>query len=155
MIEDHVEFDPWGVGEALHMSLRMYAHAKRATGRTTLMVGALRDGDLLVTATRREAERMAHLAAKQGVHDLELACIEGPDMLSRLHEIVCRTKRRLMLDHTFIEALYYWMIVDSRHALARMINDNAQRRKSYGVDDWKETITAMGGDMSIAGGPND
>jgi len=34
-------YDPWGVGEALQMSMRMYTHSKKGTGRSTLNLRSL------------------------------------------------------------------------------------------------------------------
>lgn len=158
--EEHTRYDPWGIGEALSMGLRMYIHAKRATGRTTMLLDSLKEGDMVIAATDREAKRIERLARDRGLEHVIGRGYEprgGRNPFHDLETIMAGSKRRVVFDHTFFEALYWWMIHDTQEAMADFINRNNRRCARTKEDDlaWLGAISAIGGDPIITGGPDD
>lgn len=151
-------FDPWGIGEALDMGLRMYTHAKRATGRTTLLLDAIQEGDVVVAATQREADRIVRLARDRGFQHVIGRGFEGTlgrNVLAELNEYMMGTGRRVVFDHTFFEALYFWAIRDTMQAMNSIVTRHEEKRARDSKEDrvWIEAVRAIGGDAHIVGDP--
>lgn len=105
-------YDPWGIGEALRMSMRMYSHAKRATGRTTLLLSALRDGDTVVTAMRAEGQRLQQEARDRGIK-IKTISYDPRETLDRQYDQIMFSwdrKGQLYFDHMWFEAFYFYQI---------------------------------------------
>ena len=53
--------DEYGIGSAASMALHLYERASRASGRTSRMIAAAHDDDLIVCRHAKEAERVRRL----------------------------------------------------------------------------------------------
>lgn len=158
----HERYDPWGVGEALQMGLRMFIHAQRATGRSTMLLDSLRDGDIIIAATEREARRLERLAHERGLKHVISMGYEpraGELLVGGLINRLQGSKRRVVFDHTFFEAVYFNMLHDIQSALAQVVSHNHTENKAEVLDEaaqreaMLETARAMGADDYLLGGP--
>lgn len=136
-MDKHERYDPWGVGEALAMAMKMYIHTKRATGRTTMLLDSLKEGDMVICATTREAQRIERLARGRGFEHVIAVGRDptiGRSALSQIHQDMIQTKRRIVFDHTYFEALYWWVIHDTMSALTQLVNHHNERRAADAKD---------------------
>jgi len=115
-------YDPWGVGEAIQHGMRMYSHGKRATGRSTLLLNSVKDGDTIVFAFRAEAQRMRRLlleAEKSAVniivHDPNQGLHYAADFILERYN----RKGQIYFDHTWFEALYLYEMQSLMHGMDR------------------------------------
>jgi len=123
-------YDPWGVGEALQMSMRMYTHSKRATGRSTLLFEALKNGDSVVVCTRQHGDQIAQECKKRDIDVTILSQEPNRGIGHALSEISRRYNMRgnLYFDHTWFEALHLYQIQDTMSLMGSFMDDMEQRR---------------------------
>jgi hypothetical protein len=97
--------DHFGIGAAMRGMLLNYQHCARRTGRTTSLVESVKDGDRIVFADRREAERVERLLKERAI---DVACIVvDPNNPGRLMERPSLSDdRRTIFDHTWVELFY-------------------------------------------------
>lgn len=97
--------DMFGIGSALACMVRTYSFSARRTGRTTLMVDNAKDGDRIVFADPREAERVSRLLKERGV---KVECIViDPNRPQDLFERgSVPGDGRSILDHSWVERYY-------------------------------------------------
>lgn len=159
-------YDPWGIGEAVAMSLRGFSHGKRATGRSTLLAQAVQNGDTVVFAQRVEAQRMERIFKQAGKDRVRIVVKDPSQGIGEAFSFIeSKYDRRgfLHFDHSWFEALYYYEIrgimtdvgafyttMDNQRsrtdAEKRLIADDQRVNgvwPSYIVD----TVEAMGGDV--------
>lgn len=146
-------YDPWGVGEALQMSMRMFSHGKRATGRSTLLLNSVQNNDTVVFAQRMEAQRMERLFTEQGKTGIKLI-VHDPShgVGSALSTIERQYDRRgvLHFDHSWFEAVYLYEVRDIMNALHHFNDDMAAQQKRKAEETFPpahlvDTVRAMGG----------
>ena len=162
MVDDFDQHDPFGIGRALQHGLRMFMHASRRSGRTTDMLNMIREDDVVVTAMRQEAQRLKGLVNRRGFNNVDVICVE-PLGLGRVYErLVSGRPRRVLFDHLFFETYYSYMMDQAFEDISHFKDTLDKRYESAQKDgtikpeeDWHYAIDAIGGDMSITGGPND
>lgn len=95
--------DHFGIGAAVRGSVLVYMSSARGSGRTTSLVESVKDGDRIVFASAREAQRVGRLCHDRGV---SVACIVvDPREPQRVFE--CGTPvGRLIFDHGWVEQYY-------------------------------------------------
>lgn len=129
---DNQMYDPWGVGEALRSSMRMFSHTKRATGRSTMLANAVNEGDTVVFAQRAEAQRMEREFRKAGKHNIKVLTKEPVNVrecLYRLAEIY-DYQGQLWFDHGWFEAAYFYNIENVMYTMGQFIDDMEERRNA-------------------------
>lgn len=96
--------DLFGIGQAINGAVMIYFQSARATGRTTMMLEMLKNGDRIVFYNSREADRVKRLLRER---NLNVECIIAPpDNLDRLFEHGT-SQGRTVFDHTWIER--FWL----------------------------------------------
>jgi len=123
-------YDPWGVGEALQMSMRMYTHSKRATGRSSLLFEALKDGDTVVVCTRQHGDQIKRECKKREIEVTILSQEPNRGIGHALSEISRRYNMlgNLYFDHTWFEALHLYQIQDTMSLMGSFMGDMQERR---------------------------
>lgn len=102
--------DIFGIGAAMKSMSRVYFQSARATGRTTMMVDSLKDGDRVIFANRNEAERVQRLIRERGLKDVKCIVIP-PDKTNSMFENGTNQGRTLF-DHSWVEQFYEQHIND-------------------------------------------
>jgi len=96
--------DHFGIGAAFQAMARIYHHSGRRSGRTTSLVESVKDGDRIVFADPREAERVKRLCRDRGV---TVACIViDPRYSERLIGDHAPSDGRTIFDHSWVEQFY-------------------------------------------------
>ena len=104
---------------------RMYFQSARQTGRTTSLVESVKDGDRIVFACSREAERVRRLCLERGVN-VECVVVE-PRTPERVFERGT-PEGRTIFDHSWVEQRYLEAIERTQHEI-----DHLERQASgYG-----------------------
>lgn len=95
--------DHFGIGTAVQAAVSVVMQASRRSGRTTSLVESVKEGDRIVFADPREADRVRRLCLERGV-TVECIVVE-PD---RPHEVLLKgtTQGRMIFDHTWVERFY-------------------------------------------------
>jgi hypothetical protein len=109
--------DMFGIGSAVTSALNVVFGAQRATGRTTRLIESVKDGDRIIAATGREADRLARLLKQRGVN-VSVAVIDplNPYKLFELRTAQGRT----IFDHTWVEMRYQKAISDAADQMTEM-----------------------------------
>ena len=95
--------DHFGIGAAMQGMARMYFQSARRTGRTTSLVESVKDGDRIVFADSKEAERVRRLLMERGV---KVEClVVQPKTPERVFERGT-PEGRTIFDHTWVEQMY-------------------------------------------------
>ncbi len=95
--------DHFGIGNAVRGMTNGYFQSARRTGRTTSLVESVKDGDRIVFADSKEAERVRRLCLERGV---EVDCIVvEPRTPERVFERAT-SEGRTIFDHSWVEKFY-------------------------------------------------
>ena len=95
--------DFFGIGSSVKGVITVFFEAARGTGRSTVLLGSLRDGDRVVFATAREAAHFQRSATDKG---LEIQCVSiDPCHPERLLDRL-RSPGRIVFDHRWLEMYY-------------------------------------------------
>jgi len=93
----------FGIGTAVQAAVSVVMQTSRGSGRTTSLVESVKEGDRIVFADSREADRVRRLCLEHGV---TVECIVvGPD---EPQEVLLKgtSQGRMIFDHTWIERFY-------------------------------------------------
>lgn len=102
--------DHFGIGAAMRGMALTYFQSARRTGRTTSLVESVKDGDRIVFADSREAERVRRLCLERGITVECIVC--DPNTPQRLFERGT-SKERTVFDHGWVEQ--YWLSIIDGH----------------------------------------
>ena len=95
--------DAFGIGQAMKGTARVYFQASRNTGRTASMVESAKDGDRLVFADPKEADRVGRMLKER---ELDVECIViAPKEARRIFERGT-SQGRTIFDHQWVEQYY-------------------------------------------------
>lgn len=108
--------DFFGIGTALRALFAAYTQTARRTGRTTRLVGALRDGDRVIVASVPEQRYLKSLMRMRGL-EVEVRCIPPRDFHPGELE---RIQGRTHFDHGWIERFYEHQLSYAERALAEI-----------------------------------
>lgn len=97
--------DHFGIGAAMRGMLLNYQYSSRRTGRTTSLVESVKDGDRIVFADRREAERVERLVKERGV-TVKCIVIDPKDPGRLMERGSLSGDGRTIFDHTWVEQFY-------------------------------------------------
>jgi len=103
--------DHYGIGAALKGAVSVYFHSARRTGRTTSLVESVKDGDRIVFADEREANRVRRLCLDRGVN-VECVVVDP-----RRPEGVFERgtpEGRSIFDHSWVEQQYVYRLESVR-----------------------------------------
>jgi hypothetical protein len=117
--------DHFGIGAAMKAMALNYTYSARRTGRTTSLVESVKDGDRIVFAERREADRVGHLCLERGVK-VECIVIDPRDP-GRVMERR-QPEGRTIFDHSWVEIFYMRAI----EAAAGAIDHLERETSGYG-----------------------
>ncbi|SEG15305.1 hypothetical protein [Marinobacterium lutimaris] len=113
--------DLFGIGNALQAMVRIYTQSARRTGRTTLMLDSLKDGDRVVCRSSNEARRLKNLVRERG---LDVGCIVvSPECPERLFDYGT-PQGRTVFDHDWVESYY-------ELSLARAVSDIERLHRQF------------------------
>ena len=95
--------DMFGIGNALQANAELLFQMCRRTGRTTIMLSSLKDGDRVIVLDQTEGVRLKRLLAEQRLNVEILVC--PPDCW---YTLAGRPKSigRTVMSHEFVEAFY-------------------------------------------------
>lgn len=115
--------DHFGIGLAMRNMALMYIQSARRTGRTTLLVASLKDGDRVAFASSREAQYVYRMCRERGVtiETLVVPPTRPEEVLDSLPP-----KGRLIFDHTWVEQSYLAAIERTQRAI-----DHFEREASH------------------------
>lgn len=138
--------DEYGIGSAASMGLHRYDRASRRTGRTSRMVEAAQNDDLIVCRHAKEAERVRRLIKEAG-KSTRVTAIEHADELHA--RIAQRPRGRLVFDHDWVHQFFVDAVRAAEDDLRRLADGlssvpldrkaeqvhpmNAQRRGDFPV----------------------
>lgn len=95
--------DFFGIGLAVKAAASIYFQGARQTGRTTALLGSLKDGDRVVCVDAVQAERLRRQAVERGL-TIETVVV-SPTTPERLRERGT-PPGRLIFDHVWVERYY-------------------------------------------------
>ena len=96
--------DFFGIGQAIQGAVQIYFRSARATGRTTVLLDSVKEGDRIITSTREEAHRLEHILRDR---KLNVQCLRvDPRYPEKVWEQYGRSEGRTIFDHSFIEEHY-------------------------------------------------
>lgn len=96
--------DIFGIGTAMKSMIMTYAQASRRTGRTTVLIESLKNGDRVVFSDRAEADRVSRMCRDRG---LKINCVViEPREPQKLIGVGPPSKGRTIFDHTWVERFY-------------------------------------------------
>ena len=123
--------DHFGIGAAMQGMAQLYFQLARSTGRTTSLVESVKDGDRIVFADNKEAERVHRLCLERGVK-VECIVVE-PKMPERVFERGT-SQGRTIFDHSWVERYYLEAIERARQGI-----DHFERQASGSAEAHHET----------------
>jgi hypothetical protein len=133
--------DPYLQFEALEHGWRMFMHGQRRSGRTTRLIEALQDGDVVLVTDHRYGQHLQHKAKEAG-KDVEI-CVYPPEpgrMWDNLPNLLSRTgDARVMFDHTWVECF----IADRINNVGREFEDFTARLTEVRENRRKEPLVRM------------
>lgn len=95
--------DAFGIGAALRGAANIYFHGARQTGRTTLLLESLKDGDRVVCPTQKEVDWLSRRAKEYGLKvDFIVIDPRKPEDCFK-HPT---SKGRTVFEHTWVEQFY-------------------------------------------------
>jgi len=97
--------DHFGIGAAMRGMFLNYMHSARRSGRTTSLVESVKDGDRIVFAERREAERIEHLLNKRSVK-VQCIVVDPRDPGRLIERGSLPGNGRTIFDHGWVERFY-------------------------------------------------
>lgn len=106
--------DFFGIGAAIRGCVGVYFQSARGTGRTQSMLESLQDGDRVVFLKADEAMRVEHWCKEQGL-DVECRVCSIQSIWT-----LGTSKRRTILDHSWVEQFYREGLDDMDKALERL-----------------------------------
>ena len=121
--------DAFGIGIALQAMARNYFQMMRGQGRTTSLLAELKDGDRVIFANHREAERVKRLAREAGL-DIDCRSFDPRQDPYRLAEMGT-PKGRLVFDHTWLEGWYGAALVRATEDIDFAVNQFGGRGKQH------------------------
>lgn len=108
--------DFYGIGSALKTALEIYLNNARGTGRTTNLVRALHDGDIVVCASHGDAaelERGYRSAGKKATCIVASSLYEAAGKLQGM-----KRQGRLHLSHMLVEHIHTKALLETSQELA-------------------------------------
>ena len=99
--------DHFGIGAAIQGIASVYFRSARQTGRTTSLVESVKDGDRIIFANGKEAERVRRLCLERGV-TVECIVVE-PKTPERVFERGT-PEGRTIFDHSWVEQRYLFVL---------------------------------------------
>jgi transposase len=119
--DKHPDF---GIYAAALMALEMFEIASRRTGRTTMVIEDLNDGDLFLTVNPQHAAQVERqLYAMHGRHiGVTVSHVSSMDELYERANRVRAThpRRRILLDHSVVHRVYREAIENTAKSLAHL-----------------------------------
>lgn len=110
------DMDEYGIGSAAAMGLQLYELASRASGRTSRMLDAARDDDLIICRTTKETDRIRRLLKEKG-KATRVTTIQHRDELSRIGP---RAKGRALFDHDWVHHFFVEAVKGAEEDLRRL-----------------------------------
>jgi hypothetical protein len=103
--------DMFGIGAAMKAMTRVYFQSARGSGRTTMMIDSLHEGDRVVFSNARERERVEKLIRDRGLKDVK--CIVVPPREPTRAFERGTSQGRTIFDHSWVEQFYEDRIKDA------------------------------------------
>lgn len=113
--------DIFGIGHAMKAMSHVYFQSARRSGRTTMMIDSLKEGDRVVFANQREADRVKRLIQERGLKYVRCLVCQPADV----HDLrqFGTSQGRTMFDHTLVESLYLNAVHRCEQDIDYMQND--------------------------------
>lgn len=94
----------YGNGAAMRGIVEAYNQGARRTGRTTMMVNSLREGDIVVFHDSREMRRVDRMIRERGLHNVKCITVPADGPLDQLYGR--KANGKTVFDHMWVEAHY-------------------------------------------------
>ncbi len=114
--------DHFGIGQAMQGMAEVYFRGARQSGRTTSLIESLKDGDRVVCADAREADRLKRLCEERKIKAKFI--VLPPAEPSRIFERGT-SEGRTLFDHSWIEMYFMGVLKE-----AELHIDHLQRESS-------------------------
>lgn len=119
--------DFFGIGVALRAMISIYITTARGSGRTTMLLESLRDGDRVCCATLKEADRLRRICNLTKLKvTFTVVNPADPFKLFNSGSSVGRT----IFDHTWVEKFYILAIEGAAETIAKLQKESS----GYGAD---------------------
>lgn len=121
--------DLYGIGIALKGMVRIYQETARRSGRTTLMLDRLKNGDRVICLVTHEAHRLKQLCRERGL-DVEISTCP-PDDPGRLFERGT-PQGATIFDHSWVEKFFELQVanvIDSFDHLQRELSGRCEAHR--------------------------
>jgi hypothetical protein len=109
--------DDYGIGSAASMALHLFENASRHTGRTSRMVAAVHNDDLIVCRRSAEAVELRRLLKDAGKLTRVVAVEHASDLHSRIAQ---RPKGRLVFTHDWVHRFFVESVKSAEEDLKRI-----------------------------------
>lgn len=121
--------DIFGIGAGVIGAVSVYFISGRRSGRTTSLVESVKDGDRIIFAEPREADRVRRLIKERGI-DVECIVVSPEDPIGITQLSTSPDDGRTILDHAWVERYYEAGI----KRLARNIDNIQEDLSGYGAN---------------------
>lgn len=105
----------FGCQAAARAGLEVYLQAARGGGRSTLVLDAARDGDVILIGEKVPTRFFCDQLQRRKVKASVIPC--GPWDLTRVAELRAEPPRRVLADHTWVESFYRAVIESAAEEL--------------------------------------
>lgn len=100
--------DQYGIGTVMQMANKLYSQTARCTGRTSMMIDNLKNGDTVVFREQKEANRVDSLCRERG---LRVKCVVSSS--SHIPANLPNIAGRVVFDHGWVEDYYARVLADA------------------------------------------
>lgn len=116
------------IGATLKTLLMCYEQGARASGRTTNMVAAIQDGDVVFFTSQQEARRVTRLLQDAGKMDVHIRVTKE----AHLHEAYERMRGKygkVHFDHSWVHNYYMRRIEEAEASMSGFITEMEARKR--------------------------
>lgn len=114
----------FGYPAALKLALRMFEYSARASGRSTALIDAMEDGDVLIVTTNRMGLHYQGMARRVGKNIKTL--VRDPQQAMRRIEIGPLQPNKTHFDHDWLFQHWTWVIKQEQEGIEAAVKFNSR-----------------------------
>lgn len=159
MDKDHTRsvLDPFGIGEAFAHGARMLMHGQRRSGRTKYLISTVKEGDVVVCASRASAQHVRGSLRDAGYKNVDVVTVDPRHTAAIYASLAMPAKsRRMVFEHGFYETYYSYAIENAMNELSAMkdaLDARCESAHGKSVEDenpnrvWDDAVEALNGKL--------
>lgn len=136
--------DPCQIGPSVQTVLQTYFQLARGTGRTSVLLSALQEGDLIVCLLNSGRDLRTRIR-DEGFTNVKLFTCTADANLSDLHLRMPRSSGRILFDHSWLELYFYNLIKGSTDDLVNL----SRRLSNQGLSELSSTMDSGMGQINL------